>query len=79
VSVALIWKDEGIQKPVYYANHSMNGPQTIYQRLDKLVLTLFIISRELKHYFQTFPITVLIEHPLRTVMENPKASGRISK
>jgi len=48
---ALVQKDEGIQKPVYYASHSMNDPQTRYQRLEKLVLALFIISRKLKHYF----------------------------
>jgi len=43
------------------------------------VLALFIISRKLKHYFQTFPIIVLTEHPLRSAMENPKAIGEISK
>jgi len=65
--------------PIYYASHSMNDPQTRYQRLKKLVLALFIISRKLKHYFQTFLITVLTEHPLRSIMENPKTIGRISK
>jgi len=43
------------------------------------MLTLFIIMRKLKYYFHTLPITVLTEHPLRTVAENPKATGRISK
>ena len=78
VSGVLI-REEGIQKPVYYVSYSMNGPQTEYQRLKKLVLPLFIISRRLKHYFQTFPITVLTEHPLRSVIENPEATGRILK
>ena len=45
----------------------------------KVGICLFIISRKLKHYFQTFPITILIEHPLRSVVKNPKATGRISK
>ena len=57
----------------------MNGPQTRYQRLENLVLTLFIIFRKLKHYFQIFPIIVLTEHPLRTIVKNPEVSGRISK
>jgi len=57
----------------------MNVLQIIYQRLEKLVLTIIIILRKLKHYFQTFPITVLTEHPLKSVIENPKATGRISK
>ena len=63
MSAALVREDEDIQKPVCYASHYMNGPQTRYQKLEKLVLALFIISRKLKHYFQTFPITVFTEHP----------------
>ena len=63
MSEALVREDEGIHKPVYYASYSMNSSQTRYQKLEKLVLALFIISRKLKHYFQTFPITVLNEQP----------------
>ena len=63
VSRALVQEDEGVQKQVYYASHSMNGPQTRYQRLEKMVLALFIISRKLKHYCQIFPVTILTEHP----------------
>ena len=79
MSGALVQKDEGVQKPVYYASHSMNGPQTRYQKLEKLVLTLFIILRKHKHYFQTFPIIVLTKHPLRNVVENAKVTGKTSK
>ena len=57
----------------------MNGPETTYQRLKKLVLAFFIISRKLKHYFQTFSITVLTKHLLRSIMKNLKATRRISK
>jgi len=79
VSGALVREDEGIQKPVYYVSHSINGPQTSYQRLEKLVLALFIISRKHKHYFQTFSITVFTEHLLRSIVKNLEANGRISK
>ena len=51
VSRALVREDGGVQIPIYYASHSMNGPQMRYQRLEKLVLALFIILRKLKHYF----------------------------
>jgi len=57
----------------------MNGSHTRYQRLEKLVLALFIILRKLKHYFQTFPIMVLTEHPLRSIVENPEVTRRMSK
>jgi len=49
------------------------------KRLKKLVITPFIISRKLKHYFQTFSITVFTEHPLRSVVENLEAMGRVLK
>ena len=57
----------------------MNDSQNRYQRLEKLMIAFFIISRKLKHYFQTFPITVLTEHPLRTIVENSEATRRLSK
>ena len=79
VSGALICDNEGVQKTVYYIIHSMNGPQTRYQRLEKLILALFFISRKLKHYFQPFLIMVLTEHTLRSVKENPEAIRRILK
>ena len=47
--------------------------------MEKLALALFITSRKLRHYFQSFMITVLIEHPLRSIIENPEATGRIVK
>jgi len=43
------------------------------------MLALFIFLRKLKHYFKTFSITVPIEHPLRIVVKNSKATMRISK
>jgi len=79
VSRALVREEEGVQKLVYYVNHAMNNPQTRYQRMEKPVFVLFIISRKLKHYFQTFQITVLSKHPLRIIVENPEATRRISK
>jgi len=51
VSGFSVREDEGIQMLVYYVCHSMNNPQTKYQRLEKLGLALFIISMKLKHYF----------------------------
>ena len=35
--------------------------------------------RKLKHYFQSFPVVILNEYPLRGIVENPEASGKIAK
>jgi len=74
-SGALIRDDEGIQNPVHYISKSLTGDQTRYQRMEKLVLALFIISRKVRYYYQSFPIIVLTEHPLRSIIEKPKLLG----
>ena len=79
VSRALVREDEGIQKSVYYASHSINDQQTRYQRLEKLVLFSLHHLEEAQALFPDFPITVLIEHHLTNMVENSKANGRISK
>ena len=66
-SGTLIHDDESIQKPVYYIK-SLTGDQTRYPRMKKLVLALFIISRKLRYYFQSFPFIVLTEHPLWSII-----------
>ena len=79
VSGALVHKDEGIQKSVYYISRSLTEAQIRYQRMKKLVLALFVPLRKLRHYFQSFPITVLTKHPLRNIIENPEATRMIAK
>jgi len=79
VSATLIWEDKGIQRPIYYVSKALIDAQTRCTRIEKLMLALFVTVRKLKHYFQSFPVIVLIEYPLRTIVENPKASGRIAK
>jgi len=79
VSLALIREDEGIQKPVYYVSKALINAQTRYIRIEKLELALFVTVRNLKHYFQSFSIVMLIEYELRTIVEDPEASDRITK
>jgi len=79
VSAALIREDEGVQKPVYYVSKALLDAETRYQKLEKLALALIVTSRKLKHYFQSFPITVLTEYPLGTILKGTQATGRLSK
>ena len=78
VSGDLVREDEGIQKSVYCQRVADQSPNQVSND-EKLVLALFVTSRKLRHYFQFFPITVLTEHPLRSINENSKATGRIAK
>jgi len=53
--------------------------KTGYQRMEKMVLALFILSRKLKHYLWSFQIVMLTEYPMKSIMEDPQATGRIAK
>ena len=78
VSGALVREDRGVQKPIYYVSKSLLDAETRFHRME-MILALFVILRKLKHYFQSFQIVVLTEHPLRSIMENPQATMRVAK
>ena len=79
MSAVLVREDKGIQKLVYYISNSLIDAQTSYIRIVKLIFALFITTRNLKHYFHSFPIVVRTEYPLRAIVENLEATGRIAK
>lgn len=77
---AVLVKDElGTQRPVYYVSRALQGPEQRYTRMERLVLSLVHAARRLKAYFQSHPICVLTDQPLRQVMNRPEASGRLTK
>jgi hypothetical protein len=46
---------------------------------QKLLYTLLIASWKLRHYFQGHPIKVVTDHPLETILRNPKVTGRVAE
>ena len=63
---------------VYYVNKALIDAQTRYSRIEKLAFTFFFTTRKLMLYFQSFLIIVVIEYPLKTIVENPDANGKIA-
>ena len=47
--------------------------------VKKLALAVVIVSRKLRPYFHVHTIKVLMNYPLRQVLQKPKASGRLLK
>jgi hypothetical protein len=47
--------------------------------MQKLVYSIFMTKRKLRHYFDAHPITVVSKYPLGEVIQNPEAEGRIAK
>ncbi|KAG7529614.1 Ribonuclease H domain, partial [Arabidopsis suecica] len=79
VSVVLIREDRGEQKPIYYISKSMTDPETRYTMMEKLALAVVTSARKLRPYFQSHPIEVLSNQPLRTILHSPNQSGRLVK
>ena len=74
VSVALIRKEERVQKPVYYASCTLHGAEERYSAMEKLAFVLVTVAHKLKPYFQAHTVVVLTDKPLRRVMSNPDAA-----
>uniref|UniRef100_A0A2N9GA07 Uncharacterized protein n=1 Tax=Fagus sylvatica TaxID=28930 RepID=A0A2N9GA07_FAGSY len=77
VSSALIREEERVQKHVYYTSRALRGAEERYSNMEKLAFALLIASRKLRPYFQSHPIVVLTDYPLRKAMNKPDAAGRL--
>lgn len=64
LSAALVKEDNKIQKPIYLVNHTLIGVETRYTLIEKFALTVVIVARRLRPYFDAHPIIVLINMPL---------------
>jgi len=47
--------------------------------IEKLALAVVTYARKLRPYFQSHPIEVLTNQPLRTILHTPSQSGRLAK
>ena len=77
VSSVLIREEEKVQKPVYYTSRALRGAEARYPQIEKLAFALITTSRKLRHYFQVHIINVMIDHPLKKVMNKLEAAGRL--
>jgi hypothetical protein len=66
-----------VQKPVYFVSTVLCDARERYTMQQKLLYTLLIASRKLRHYFQGHPIKVVTDRPLETILRNPNVTGRV--
>jgi ribonuclease HI len=83
VSAALVQEklDGQIKKqaPVYFVSEVLSLSNKNYTELEKLLYAVLMASRKLRHYFQAFHIIVPSSQPLKDIMRNREATGRIGK
>jgi len=78
VSAALVQEIEGTQHPVYFVSRTLQDPETIYQMVEKLALSLVHAARRLRPYFQNHSITVKIDYPIQKILQRPDLARRMS-
>jgi len=78
VSVVLVPKIEGTQHLVYFVSRMLQDPETRYQMVEKLALSLVHAARRLRPYFQNHSITVKTDYPIPKILQKPDLAGRMS-
>ena len=83
VSAALVQeKLEGQTKkevPVYFVSEVLSLSKKNYTELEKVLYAVLMASRKLQQYFQAYHIIVPSSQPLKDIMRNREANGRIRK
>ena len=78
-SSVLVRQEKGIQKLVYYIIMALLPPKTKYSPAEKMALTLVILARKLRPYFQAHKIEVYTNCRLKLILQKPEVSGRLTK
>jgi hypothetical protein len=67
------------QAPVYFVSEVLSLSKKNYTELEKVLHAVLMASRKLRHYFQAYRIIVPSSQPLKNIMSNKEAIGRIGK
>jgi ribonuclease HI len=67
------------QAPVYFVSEVLSLSKKNYTELEKVLYAVLMASRKLQHYFQAYHIIVPSSQPLKDIMRNREATGRIGK
>ncbi|GKV48259.1 hypothetical protein SLEP1_g55083 [Rubroshorea leprosula] len=79
ISSVLVREEAKQQKPVYYISSVLHGAELRYPIAEKAALAVVTSARKLRPYFQSHPIIILTDQPLRQILQKPECSGRLIK
>ncbi|KAF8666369.1 hypothetical protein HU200_053472 [Digitaria exilis] len=68
-----------IQRPVYFVSEVLSNSKSRYPQVEKILYTVLVTSRKLRHYFDTYKIIVVTGYPIGEILHNQDATGRIAK
>jgi len=78
VSAVLVQEIEGTQHPTYFMSRTLQDPETRYQMVEKLALSLVHAARRLRPYFQNHTITVKTDYLIQKILQKPDLAGHMS-
>jgi ribonuclease HI len=64
---------------VYFISEVLSLSKKNYTELEKVLYAVLMASRKLRHYFHAYHIIVASSQPLKDIMRNIEATGRIEK
>jgi ribonuclease HI len=67
------------QVPVYFISEVLSLSKKNYTELEKVLYAVLMASRKFRHYFQAYHIIVPSSQPLKDIMRNREATGRVGK
>jgi hypothetical protein len=67
------------QVPVYFVSKVLSPSKRNYIELEKVLYVVLMASRKLRHYFQSYHIIVPSSQPLKDIIRNIEATGRVGK
>jgi hypothetical protein len=66
-------------KNKHFVSEVLSFSKKNYTELEKVLYAMLMASRKLRHYFQAYNIIVPSSQPLKDLMRNREATGRIGK
>jgi hypothetical protein len=68
-----------VKRPVYYVSEVLSDSKVRYSQPHKLLYTILVTARKLRHYFQSHKIKVVSSFPVGEILRNRDTVGRIVK